>query len=110
VRVDTPKVRLAFRNRPAIELDTEVPVLIGRGLECAVRSDDGMMSRRHAKVFFRNGRWMIEDLNSANGVHVNHERKHVVELHDGDMIAIAGLWMRFENPASRAPRDESLLN
>ena len=31
---------------------------------------DNRISRRHARIFYRNGRWLIEDLGSANGTFV----------------------------------------
>ena len=32
---------------------------------------DEMISRQHARVFYRNGRWLIEDLGSANGTFID---------------------------------------
>ena len=32
---------------------------------------DEMISRRHARVFYQNGRWLIEDLGSANGTFID---------------------------------------
>ena len=42
---------------------------IGRKSKSLSFADD-RISRRHARIFYRNGRWLIEDLGSANGTSV----------------------------------------
>src|SRR6266702_4714322 len=45
------------------------------------------VSRRHARLLFDNGRWYLEDLQSANGTLVNNVRVfQPVPLNDGDVI------------------------
>jgi serine/threonine protein kinase len=45
------------------------------------------VSRRHARLWFDNGRWYLEDLQSANGTMVNNVRTYQpVALNDGDVI------------------------
>ncbi len=45
------------------------------------------VSRRHARLWFNNGRWFIEDLQSANGTLVNGMRvNQPLALNDGDVI------------------------
>lgn len=45
------------------------------------------VSRRHARLWFDNGRWFLEDLQSANGTQVNNIRVYQpVTLNDGDVI------------------------
>src|SRR3989440_5575061 len=45
------------------------------------------VSRRHARLYFDNGRWYLEDLQSANGTLVNNVRVYQpVVLNDGDVI------------------------
>ncbi len=41
--------------------------IIGRSPYAHVVIPDKLASRRHARVFFSNGRWYIEDLGSKNG-------------------------------------------
>ncbi len=46
------------------------------------------VSRRHARLWFDNGRWYLEDLQSANGTLVNNVRiQQPVALNDGDVIS-----------------------
>ncbi|MBE3560712.1 MAG: protein kinase [Ktedonobacteraceae bacterium] len=45
------------------------------------------VSRRHARLWFSNGRWFLEDLGSSNGTLVNNQRIYkAVALNDGDVI------------------------
>ena len=45
------------------------------------------VSRRHARLWFDNGRWYLEDLQSANGTLINNVRIYQpVALNDGDVI------------------------
>jgi pSer/pThr/pTyr-binding forkhead associated (FHA) protein len=46
------------------------------------------VSRRHARLWFDNGRWYLEDLQSANGTLVNSARIfQPAQLNDGDIIS-----------------------
>ncbi|MCA9933469.1 MAG: FHA domain-containing protein [Ardenticatenaceae bacterium] len=63
---------------------------IGRGSDCQVILPERQVSRYHAKIWFENGRYLLEDLESKNGTHLNGgpvEGK--VPLQDGDEISIA---------------------
>ncbi|MEM7141407.1 MAG: FHA domain-containing protein [Actinomycetota bacterium] len=42
-------------------------ITIGRGSGCAVSLDDAHVSKLHARVYARDGEWLIEDLGSTNG-------------------------------------------
>jgi serine/threonine protein kinase len=45
------------------------------------------VSRRHARLWFSEGNWYLEDVGSANGTLVNNVRIYQpVLLHDGDMV------------------------
>src|SRR5699024_4966929 len=50
------------------------PILIGRAPECTLVLDDDYASNRHARVFPRDGEWMVEDLGSTNGTLVSDRR------------------------------------
>jgi diguanylate cyclase (GGDEF)-like protein len=66
-------------------------VTIGRGTDCAIRLDDSLASRLHARVLSAAGGqiYCIQDLGSTNGTFVNGQ---VVEdpyaLQDGDKIRV----------------------
>lgn len=57
----------------------ESGVLLGRNPECTLVLDDDYASGRHARVFYEDKAWYVEDLGSTNGTHVNGER--ITESH-----------------------------
>ena len=68
--------------------DTE-PVTIGREPDNKVAMQLGVLSRHHAKVFFENGSWFVQDLDSANGSFFRGKQlapNAKVELVNGDIV------------------------
>jgi hypothetical protein len=63
-------------------------LLIGREADCDVVLVDLAVSRRHARLRFRDGRWILQDLHSTNGTTVNGEPVGRSELRPGDLISI----------------------
>nr|MBA2540043.1 FHA domain-containing protein [Deltaproteobacteria bacterium] len=101
--------RLLFRDSQGregtVELNPTETVYVGRGLECAIRTDDGMVSRRHSQVRMEAGVWVIEDLGSANGVFHNNNRVQKVGLGHGDIVQCGSLMIRYidEQAAQNTP-------
>jgi FHA domain len=97
--------RLLFRDAQGrdggIELRDQ-PVYIGRGVDCAIRTDDAMVSRKHSLVVYQDGRYWIEDLDSSNGTHVNDVRVKRQALAHNDVVRCGSLWLRFVEDAPRA--------
>ncbi len=81
----------SLRIRPPAEKPWRYQILkkdikIGRNQESDLFIDHQTISRNHARLFFEDGRWWIEDLNSRNGIHVNNSRipqLTPVEIHSG---------------------------
>ena len=48
--------------------------LIGRSANCQVTLDDTYVSQLHARVFARDGQYLVEDLGSTNGTYLNRAR------------------------------------
>lgn len=65
-----------------------LPSVIGRGEEADLQIRDHWSSRCHCRLFERDGRLMVADLQSCNGTRVNGERIEEVELHSGDRLTI----------------------
>jgi hypothetical protein len=67
VIVDGPQTGLS------VSLD-EVPILIGRGPDAAIRLDDDYVSTRHARIGSSGDTWYVEDLGSTNGTYIGSQR------------------------------------
>jgi hypothetical protein len=63
-------------------------LVIGRGTGCDVALLDRTVSRRHARLFFRDGGWIVQDLGSKNGIALNGARVGRSQLRPGDRLAV----------------------
>ncbi|MGI8714839.1 MAG: FHA domain-containing protein [Solirubrobacteraceae bacterium] len=61
-------------------------LLVGRHPVCDIVLDDLSVSRRHARLRFRDGRWVLQDLESTNGTLVNGESVGRCQLRPGDEV------------------------
>ena len=68
---------------------------IGRSPDCGIFLDDVTVSRKHAILGQRNGRYVIEDQGSLNGTFVNRKRVESAELEDGDELQIGKYRLSF---------------
>ena len=69
------------------------PVLIGRATECQVQTQDAMVSRRHARIYW-DGNYWIEDLGSSNGVYVGNDKVQKAPFRPGDTVTCGSLILR----------------
>ena len=68
----------------------EGPIYIGRQPNSQVFLPERMVSRQHAVIFAtEEGKWMVEDLDSANKTYLNEEAIHKAEIKTGDCLRIA---------------------
>jgi pSer/pThr/pTyr-binding forkhead associated (FHA) protein len=81
-------------TRGVIELGADT-VMIGRASDCQIQTQDGLVSRRHARVVYDGAYW-IEDNGSANGVYVGSERVQRYKLRPGETFRCGHLEVRFE--------------
>jgi pSer/pThr/pTyr-binding forkhead associated (FHA) protein len=66
------------------------PVEVGRDEAAAVRIDEPLVSRRHARIERRGAAWFLVDLDSTNFTRVNgHRLRREHELEDGDELQFA---------------------
>ena len=57
----------------------------------------GNVSKQHAKLYFRDGRFIVTDLNSTNGTYVNRRRiQQATVINEGDRIYIGDFVLRIE--------------
>jgi hypothetical protein len=63
-------------------------LLVGRHRECDVALGSLCVSRRHARLRFRDGSWVLQDLESTNGTTVNGVRVGRCEVRPGDVLVL----------------------
>ena len=69
---------------------------IGRSKESDVQIEDRYASGLHARVFSRGGRYLVEDMNSTNGVKVNGRRVSSTRLSPGDQVTVGATTFVFD--------------
>lgn len=88
-------------------------ILLGRNVEEGISFPDGRVSRTHARIIQHEGGYAIEDLNSANGTHVDGERippQTLRSLVHGDEVLIGSTLIVFFDTASEEDPSESSLS
>lgn len=83
--------RLVVSRGPETGREVEITAArttIGRGRDCDLVLDDGTVSPHHADLLRQDGRYVLIDRGSLNGVYVNRKPVDRVELVDGDEIWI----------------------
>ncbi len=70
--------------------------IIGRSAECDFVLDGKEVSRRHARIFYEDGNFKIEDLKSTNGTYLNGKKIDITDLHHGDEIKIGDFTIIFD--------------
>ncbi|HRR99366.1 MAG TPA: FHA domain-containing protein [Candidatus Sumerlaeia bacterium] len=85
--------------------DKEV-MSIGRARDNDIVIENLSVSRNHARVRQSEGKYILTDLNSANGTFVNNVRINKIELQDNDTITIGKHTIQFMN---KKLSDEQLI-
>jgi len=71
---------------------------VGRDRWATVHIDAASVSRRHARIDLEGDHAVLVDLGSKNGTFARgHRVTEAVELHDGDAIGIADVWLIFRS-------------
>ena len=74
------------------------PCVLGRHPDCDLVLDDDSVSRRHASISREGDRWLIVDLGSRNGTHVNGWRVAEAHVLDGDELVLGRTRLTFRAP------------
>ena len=85
---------------------------IGRG-DCNIALNDSEASRRHARIVKSGFEYVIEDLQSSNGIFVNDQRVQRAKLADGDRVRLGRTLIFFNRPKGAKKgrsKEELLLN
>ena len=78
-------------------------------MDCAIRTDDAMVSRHHARIFWGGGGYVLEDLSSANGVYFQEQRVQSHLLKHGDAVRCGSLWLRFVDTGQLAATPSPMM-
>lgn len=77
-------------QRWVIDIDEGEEFLIGRGSDCNIVLPERQVSRHHVRVTHEKDAYILHDLGSKNGTHINGQRlTGSIKLNDGDQIQIA---------------------
>ena len=71
-------------------------LILGRHHACDVLLSDPSVSRRHARLIFRDGSWVLQDLDSTNGTLVNGVQVGRCALRPGDRLALGDEQLRID--------------
>lgn len=77
--------------------------VVGRNSECDVVLEPMSVSRKHASIEWRDGRYFLTDLGSTRGTYLNQKKlgREPVPLEDGSTIRLAEIQMKFRSPILR---------
>jgi hypothetical protein len=93
-----PSAYLIFEEFPedSCQFTLQEENIIGRAAENSIPVIDETVSSRHARLAFYKGQWMLEDLGSRNGTHVNDiPVNEPLALTDGDRIHLGKVSAQF---------------
>lgn len=100
--VQAPEAKLEL-VKSSVPLSNEFSITNGKTLGRAIENDivlpDMYVSRKHAKISFENGVYVIEDLNSTNGTFLNGDDikgKGKQPLKDGDELRFGATVFKFK--------------
>ena len=102
--------KVLWRDAQGIEGTIELgagEIKIGRAMDCAIRTDDAMVSRHHARLIWGGGGYVLEDLGSANGVFYQEQKVQSHLLKHGDAVRCGSLWLRYVDTAQLGGPDAS---
>ncbi|MGE0402487.1 MAG: FHA domain-containing protein [Kofleriaceae bacterium] len=99
--------RLLWRDAQGIEGSLDLgntEIKVGRAMDCAIRTDDAMVSRHHSRIFWGGGGYVLEDLSSANGVYFQEQRVQSHLFKHGDAVRCGSLWLRYVDQGGAQPQ------
>lgn len=104
---------LSGPTREVVVVRTGQTATLGRHPECTVRlTSDDSISRRHAQLLWRGGRWFIADLGSRHGTLLNAQplrAEEPVPLSDGDFVQLGSSTFRVRQSGSMGGIDATTV-
>lgn len=80
----------------------EERITVGRGMDNMIRLEDGTVSHHHALLILEGNDYTIRDLNSTNGTRVNGLRVVESKLHNGDLLRLGSVEIRYESDVKKS--------
>jgi hypothetical protein len=90
IEQQSPCAYLIIAGKQSIDLHKPI-IRIGRALDNDIILEDRRVSRHHAQLRQRYGRYLLHDLDSTGGTMVNGFRVKEIVLHAGDTISLSGV-------------------
>jgi sigma-B regulation protein RsbU (phosphoserine phosphatase) len=101
-----PVLTLQNGERAGAAYPFDRPVVLGRGRRADIVVDDPSASRRHAQIELHGREWQLNDLESANGTHLNGRPiSRPTPIRPGDLIGIGGCTFRYEPDGKKETPD-----
>lgn len=74
---------------PGTRFDLEPQTTIGRGPTNTIQITENFISSEHTRLWFRNGKWHVQDAGSVNGSYVNNQpAREAIPAKPGDIIGV----------------------
>jgi len=102
------KLYLKFEQAVLREVSLSQGVLtIGRLPDNLLQIDNLAVSGHHAKIYWEQNHYTLEDLGSLNGTYVNNQRVGKAALKEGDQIVIGKHLLQFKDDGQKVPTEQS---
>lgn len=79
------------------KLKNKDTIKIGRAKDNDIVFDDRMVSETHAQIVKKDGKYIIQNMKSRNGLFVNGIKTEEKELQENDLITISGHKLKYSN-------------
>lgn len=87
-------------------------ITVGRAEECDIKLPSGSVSRKHLRIFRKEGRWYVEDMGSSGGTFLNGRKIQQGQpflLTHGDRLTIPGGTLTFLEEVTEARYEKTVL-
>lgn len=83
--------------------------IVGRSIEADIQLPDETVSSHHARIYYEQKRWWIEDLNSSNGIYLNEIfLDQPAVLADKDILRLGNITAQVQIPDTLSISAEKL--
>jgi predicted component of type VI protein secretion system len=107
----TAKLSLKFYDNVLREVTLSGGVVtIGRQPDCLLRIDNPIVSGHHARIFWEDNHYVVEDNESFNGTYLNNRSVSRAVLSDGDVIVIGKHRIEFHSEVGKRDASSSSVS